>query len=238
MADEIVADVEYRNIPGFPNYRVGSDGSVWSCLKIGPMRRKYPSDTWKQLKQCPRDGYMTVSLYHNGRLHVPAVHRLVLEAFVGPCPEGMEACHSPNPERSCNHLSNLRWDTKKENGQDRIRHGTQLRGEKIPWHKLSQKDAEDIRTAYANGARSIDLAERYGIAKENIIGIVKGKTWKCAGGPIVTVKNIALRLSDDDVREIRRRHPSEGSRQLAKAFNCSEDMIRCIMSGKRRANVA
>lgn len=58
----------------------------------------------------PRDGQTT------------GVHRLVLEAFVGPCPEGMEALHG-NAIRNDNRLCNLRWDTKSENSQDRVRHG-------------------------------------------------------------------------------------------------------------------
>lgn len=50
------------------------------------------------------------------------VHRLVLEAFVGPCPEGMEACHwDDNPAN--NVLSNLRWDSREGNYRDRKRNG-------------------------------------------------------------------------------------------------------------------
>lgn len=48
------------------------------------------------------------------------VHSLVLEAFVGPCPEGMEARHlDDNPTN--NHLSNLVWGSRSENSYDAIR---------------------------------------------------------------------------------------------------------------------
>ena len=59
----------------------------------------------------------------NGGPRVNArVHRLVLEAFVGPCPEGMEGCHrDDNPTN--NHIENLRWDTHSENTLDRVRNG-------------------------------------------------------------------------------------------------------------------
>ena len=50
------------------------------------------------------------------------VHRLVLTAFVGPCPEGMEACHS-NDVPTDNRLANLRWDTRSANMDDRVRNG-------------------------------------------------------------------------------------------------------------------
>lgn len=51
-----------------------------------------------------------------------SVHRLVLEAFVGPCPEGMEGCHWDD-DNDNNHLSNLRWDTHQANEQDKVRNG-------------------------------------------------------------------------------------------------------------------
>ena len=50
------------------------------------------------------------------------VHRLVLEAFVGPCPPGMEACHN-NDIPSDNRLENLRWDTKSRNAFDAVGNG-------------------------------------------------------------------------------------------------------------------
>lgn len=50
------------------------------------------------------------------------VHLLVLEAFVGPCPPGLEGCHT-NGDGLDNKLTNLRWDTHAANMQDRLRHG-------------------------------------------------------------------------------------------------------------------
>lgn len=50
------------------------------------------------------------------------IHRLVLEAFVGPCPEGMECCHNDG-DPSNNYLQNLRWDTPSANGFDHVKHG-------------------------------------------------------------------------------------------------------------------
>lgn len=64
------------------------------------------------------------------RVYIPApvarsryVHRLVLEAFVGPCPPGME-CRHLNGDSGDNHLRNLQWGTPSENQFDKVRHGT------------------------------------------------------------------------------------------------------------------
>jgi hypothetical protein len=50
------------------------------------------------------------------------VHQLVLEAFVGPCPPGMECLHA-NDDATDNRLVNLRWGTHTENVQDCLRNG-------------------------------------------------------------------------------------------------------------------
>lgn len=69
-------------------------------------------------------GYKVATLTRHNRTTNTAVHRLVLEAFVGPCPEGMEGCHS-NGVRDDNRLANLRWDSRKGNVADMLQHGTQ-----------------------------------------------------------------------------------------------------------------
>lgn len=66
-----------------------------------------------------KSGHQQVSL---GKVRGQYVHRLVLEAFIGPCPPGMQACHWDD-DPSNNALSNLRWGTPSDNGHDRTRNG-------------------------------------------------------------------------------------------------------------------
>lgn len=65
----------------------------------------------------------TISIHREGKQQTRLVHHLVLEAFVGGMPDGMEACHGDG-DASNNHLSNLRWDTHISNEADKARHGT------------------------------------------------------------------------------------------------------------------
>lgn len=68
-------------------------------------------------------GYPQVALTRTqGDRRVSVVHQLVLEAFVGPRPDGMVACHYDD-DRTNNHLSNLRWGTVSENADDAVRNG-------------------------------------------------------------------------------------------------------------------
>nr|WP_279218384.1 NUMOD4 motif-containing HNH endonuclease [Rhodococcus erythropolis] len=69
-----------------------------------------------------RGGYVRVELNRDNKRQAFYIHRLVLNAFVGPRSEGQEALHG-NTRRDDNRLSNLRWGTRAENMQDRLRDG-------------------------------------------------------------------------------------------------------------------
>lgn len=77
------------------------------------------------------------------------VHRLVLEAFIGPCPPGTVACHGNGNGNS--RLCNLRWDTFCGNMADQYIHGTRVRGEHHPQARLSDQEVAEIRGRYAAG---------------------------------------------------------------------------------------
>jgi len=73
------------------------------------------------LKERPLpNGRPRVSLAYNARTVDAYPYRLVLEAFVGPCPEGMESLHWDDDHNN-NHLSNLRWGTRTDNMRDMSR---------------------------------------------------------------------------------------------------------------------
>jgi hypothetical protein len=106
-------------------YEVSDFGNVrslprWRDLPQCGGPRLFPG---RQLKPAVVDGYRVVSLADSSTRKLRKVHRLVLEAFVGPCPPEMEGCHG-NGVRSDNRLENLRWGTKSDNNTDRVTHGT------------------------------------------------------------------------------------------------------------------
>ena len=117
---------EWRPIRGYEGrYEISSHGRVKSLCRPGKLKEA-------MRKQQPlKDGYKRVSLCKGGVCVHKRVHRLVLEAFVGPCPEGMVACHI-DTVTSNNRLDNLMWDTHKSNTADIIRRGKfyYIRGKK------------------------------------------------------------------------------------------------------------
>jgi hypothetical protein len=70
----------------------------------------------------PQTGRRLVVLYRDGSGRTHNLYPLVLTAFVGPRPPGMEACHNDG-DHTNDRLSNLRWDTSSENSYDIVRHG-------------------------------------------------------------------------------------------------------------------
>ena len=69
-------------------------------------------------------GYVARTLVGaDGKKRYTNVHRLVLEAFVGLCPDGFECCHNERDPTN-NRLTNLRWDSRASNALDKVEHGT------------------------------------------------------------------------------------------------------------------
>ena len=53
------------------------------------------------------------------------VHRMVLEAFAGPCPEGHECRHADDVKHH-NYLQNLSWGTRSQNVKDAYDNGRRI----------------------------------------------------------------------------------------------------------------
>ena len=128
---------------------------------------------------CPIDvagaGYRFVGLSRDSRVKKQNVHVLVLEAFVGPRPgRNYDACHEDG-DRTNAKLSNLRWDTKKGNQADALRHGTRLFGERAPKAKISEDLARWIRESPQS---SLQLAPILGVASSTIRAIRIGQNWR------------------------------------------------------------
>lgn len=129
---------EWRPICGLEGrYEVSKFGRVRSLDRIGTQGSRWGHPVEVRIKgrlltpSPAAGGYLYARINGAGAL----VHRLVLEAFVGPCPDGHECAHQDGDPAN-NNLSNLRWATKVENQADRRRHGTMPIGKN---HYLGKK---------------------------------------------------------------------------------------------------
>jgi hypothetical protein len=105
-----------KEIKEFENYFVDAEGNVYHKTK-GKLKRIKGTIT--------NQGYRRVTLFKQSKPYAKMVHGLVLQAYVGDCPKGMEVCHYDS-DRLNNNLSNLRWDTRQENARDKMRHSREI----------------------------------------------------------------------------------------------------------------
>lgn len=164
----------FKPCVGFPGYYVSDTGEVRSKRRAGAVREH----VWAQLAtKVLKGGYHHVKLFdgHGGYV-MRLVQRLVLQAFVGPCPPGMEARHiDGNPANNC--LDNLAWSTHADNEADKRRHGTLARGSRVGSAKLTESDIPQIRRMIAQGHKQTLIAKFFGVAPTSICGIHKGRAW-------------------------------------------------------------
>ena len=160
-----MSKIEYRSIAGFDHYRVGDDGSIWSDF----------GGRWKLLR--PTGGRYKHVMLCPGRVTL-SVHTIVLETFVGPRPEGLDACHFPDRDTSNNRLENLRWDTKKSNQSDRSHHGTEVKGIKHYKTHLSDADIRRIRVRRTAGDTLAGIGKDYGITMDAVCKIATRRNWR------------------------------------------------------------
>ncbi len=96
-------------IPGeITKYVAGYEG-IYCVSTTGKVYKMYTGYGWKESHQCIKpELYLRVEMWKNGKRKQKYVHRLVAEAFIGPCPPGYSVDHiDNNPTNNC--VSNLRY---------------------------------------------------------------------------------------------------------------------------------
>lgn len=165
-----------KTIPEFPNYAVTKSGRVWSKKRVDTANHKRGGH-WLSLRY-RKDGRIQVGLYKNNVFCMKYIHHLVLETYIGSCPDGMECCHSDG-NMANNNLNNLRWDTHSSNVKDAVKHGTHCGLKNKNNAKLTEDDVRYIRSIYLDGVyNQSEIAKRFGVKPKAICDIVNKNTWK------------------------------------------------------------
>lgn len=213
---------EWKAIPGYPGYEVSDHGQVRSYFERTGGRGRWELASTPQRILSPSGcgaGYLGIGLCKDGNVNRCHIAHLVLLAFVGPRPEGKEACHNDG-DNSNNKLENLRYDTHEANMDDAVNHGV--------WG-LVPDDIRKIRRLYARGLSKKAIGKLFDISPNRARDIATGKCYKTVGGPISTAQN---RLTKDDVLSIRKkRSQGESIAVLAKQYKRSEGAISRISRG-------
>mgnify|MGYP000170947523 CR=1 FL=1 len=134
-----------------------------------------------------RKGYFKVSLFRNNRETTSEVHRLVAEAFHGPCPPNHETRHLDGV-RDNNCASNLRYGTAKQNQHDRRAHGTSMQGESHQGSKLTDDQLTQVRDTYLRGEHTMrQVGELFGVGATTVFRVVSGKRQDTYGNRVACI---------------------------------------------------
>lgn len=187
-------------IPSAPGYMVADGGIVYSChSSSGKMNAK-----WHVVKSHVSNeyGHRIVPIVVGGKKRSPYVHQLVLEAFKGPCPEGLESCHNDGDPQN-NYIYNLRYDTHANNNFDRKKHGTEIKGEQHGCAKLTEVEIPLIFQLFNDGRTKKEIAAILGVSSPLISFVINGKNWKHVTDSLPKVARRGnWKLTDEEVRNV------------------------------------
>lgn len=219
---------KWKSIPGWPGYEVSDWGNVHSYKRRVKGRGRWVIDESPQrvLKASldRENGYRRVILCHNGKPKLCTVARLVLLAFVGPCPEGMEACHTDcNSEND--RLDNLRYDTHINNSYDGVGSHAKTR--------LTNKRAVVVKQLAADGLSDEELASMFGVSVSTIANCRLGHRYSYTSGPLT---NRTRRLKDSEIRQMREDGQSKEVFivTLAEQYGVDVSYVSLVLRGLRR----
>jgi hypothetical protein len=119
-------------------------------------------------------GYVQYTLGKYGGRH--SAHLLVMQAFFGSKPDGMEINHI-NGIKDDNRLENLEYCTKSQNKLHATKFLNKGRGESHGNSKITDEIVREIRRLGHTGLSHREIAARFNITRTNVSYILKGDAW-------------------------------------------------------------
>lgn len=172
----------WKRILNVSYYEVSDEGEVRSldhdiivtCLDGTSHVRRFKGKVLRP--QSHPFGYSTVKISYGGVLVTRTIHSLVMEAHVGPCPDGMQIRHLDGDVKNAR-LDNLVYGTQLENEADKLNHGTDNRGSKHWNAKITPEQALEIRELRKT-KKATEIAPLYGLSVDYIYTIGNKKSWR------------------------------------------------------------
>lgn len=137
-------------------------------------------------------------------------HQVAYIIEYGSIPTGMHVCHICD-NRCCVNPKHLFLGTNADNVADKVKKNRQAKGSKIGAKVSGEGNGQailtedvviSIRTEYATGSfTQEELAIKYGVKKQTVGDIVRGRRWTNVGGPI-TKTNKKATLSPAELSKL------------------------------------
>ena len=123
-----------------------------------------------------RAGGKYAAIYLDGKKYL--THRVVCEMVHGPAPSRRhQAAHSCGKgHEACVNPLHLSWKLPTENAQDKVIHGTIVRGERHPQAKLTEEDVRAIRSLIGTDTQK-KIAKKLGVSYRQVAHVATGYCW-------------------------------------------------------------
>jgi hypothetical protein len=158
---------EWRKCAGFPKYAISDEGNI---RRYGRTLKPYPD----------KDGYLQIKPSVNGVAKTRKVHRLALETFVGPPPEGKNAVNHIDGDKTNNSQDNIEWVTPAANTHHAYATGLMVRGSGRRNAKLTELDIPIIRQLRKDGLTYEAISCQFGVNRAAIHRIICSRAWQHA----------------------------------------------------------
>lgn len=195
-----------------------------------------PDDCWLWTASCHKNGY---GQFFDGD-RMTTAHRFGYLLRCGPLAPGQCVLHRcDNPP--CQNPGHWFVGTQHDNAVDREQksRGNHPRGPKVGTARLVEADVIEILARYQRGDHAKAIADDFNISVTHVNHIAHGTKWAHVPRPPVTRKRTGNpRLTDDDVREIRReRARGVPLHVLSERFGTNKSNISHIALRRTRASV-
>ena len=165
----------WKDIPNYEGYyQVSNLGRVKSLDRIITYSNGKEVYTKGKIIKQSKDSHnrLRLILNKNGKKKNYFVHSLVALSFIGEKPDNYIVAHC-NGDNNDNRLSNLRYDTIKENSIDMYRHGG-----KVSIGKFSINDVMKIGYFYDSGNYTMsEIGEMYNVRHSTISKIIRKESF-------------------------------------------------------------
>lgn len=202
-----------------------------------------PDGCWVWRGAAKPNGYgkFSIGKAKTSRWYYP--HRISYAIHFRTDPGEMFCCHKCDNPICCNPM-HIFLGTDRENKNDMIgkRRQGAARGENSPKARFTAAEVASIRSRYADGsATCLGIAVEYGVDETTIRSMVRGETYRTAGGPICPNLRLMGRgslITPDDVRRIRHlKFMGVAHRLIAEDIGCPKHVVDDVSSGKSWSHV-
>jgi len=163
----------WKDIKGYEDkYRISNLGRVMS------LKNKF-GNRELILRQYTSNGYCHFTMCKDSKLKMSRTHQIVAQTFIEN-PDNKPYVNHIDGDKRNNFVENLEWCTAKENVIHAYKLGltSMNKGEDHYLAKLTERDVLEIKKYKGSKIKYKDISKIYGVNKNTIGSIIKGKTWK------------------------------------------------------------